>query len=133
MNAKDLGELSELRFILEAAEKGFKVSKPLTTEKYDLIIDHDGTLYRVQVKSTHVERFQSPTYKKGYYKIMLSYGANAKKSYTEEMVDLVAAYIAPLKLWYIIPMSKILNKSTLVLRPESSGAKFNKYINNWDF
>ena len=48
-----LGEYSESLFATHCMEKGYIVSKPFSHyTRYDLIIDVDNVLHRVQVKST---------------------------------------------------------------------------------
>lgn len=50
---KDQGNIGEAAAILHFTKIGARVSKPLfENTSYDLIIDHDSTLRRVQVKST---------------------------------------------------------------------------------
>lgn len=50
-NSKEIGNLTELQCITGLYELGCDVSIPFgNSQKYDLIIDWNGTLYRVQVK-----------------------------------------------------------------------------------
>ena len=45
-----LGNIGQLAVAAEAAKRGFHVSIPMEGAAYDLILDKDGRLYRVQVK-----------------------------------------------------------------------------------
>jgi hypothetical protein len=51
--AKERGEWAEARFVARAAELMFRVAKPWgDSAPYDLMVERDGLIYRVQVKST---------------------------------------------------------------------------------
>ena len=133
-NSKLRGEWAELRFMTRAAEHGGMISKPWgDSARYDLMIEHNGRVLRIQVKSTmrivrgcyrchlptpppcHPERRDLSLY------AVKDLGAprdasrplrgnksrvrRASKSTSlpENQIDFVAAYIIPLDLWYILP------------------------------
>ena len=101
MQSKDLGELAEAEFIVRAMHNGLSVSEPRgDNQKYDFIIDNGSKLFRVQVKSTN-------TYieKKDCYQLGTAYGSESKSLYSNKDIDFFACYIAPEKLWYIIPVT----------------------------
>jgi hypothetical protein len=51
--AKERGEWAEARFVARAAELMFRVAKPWgDSAPYDLMVERDGLIYRVQGKST---------------------------------------------------------------------------------
>ena len=51
MKTKDLGNLTELQCITRFYELGYPISIPYgDSEKYDMILDVNGTLYRLQCK-----------------------------------------------------------------------------------
>lgn len=50
MNTNQLGTLSELAVAAEAAKRGYRVSIPVGDGAYDMILDKDGKLFRIQVK-----------------------------------------------------------------------------------
>ena len=51
-NTKAIGDLAELKVACDLTEKGYVVSKPIgDNAPYDMIIDMDGTLKKVQVKA----------------------------------------------------------------------------------
>lgn len=53
LNTVTIGDIGEAQAIALFAKKRIPVSKPLTNNvRYDLIIEKDNKLYRVQVKST---------------------------------------------------------------------------------
>jgi hypothetical protein len=45
------GRISEARFIARAMELGYRVSLPFSPNRYDCILDQDGALRRVQIKT----------------------------------------------------------------------------------
>jgi PD-(D/E)XK endonuclease len=50
--SKRKGEMAELIFVVKAASMGFAVSKPYgDSEPYDLVVEENGRLLRIQVKS----------------------------------------------------------------------------------
>ena len=91
------------------ASNGYIVSIPLNdTQDYDLIVDNDKTLKRVQVKSSGCKT------KYGNYQVALkSCGGTKGKTYKtiiETNVDEVFILLENLER-YIIPIEKIKNKS----------------------
>ena len=51
-NTKAIGDLAELKVACDLTEKGYVVSKPIgDNAPYDMIVDFDGKLKRVQVKA----------------------------------------------------------------------------------
>ncbi len=93
------------------SSNGYTVSIPLNdTQDYDLIVDKDGILKKVQVKSTACKT------KYGNYQVTLkSCGGTKGKTYKtviETKIDEVFILTENLKI-YIIPIEKIKNKSTL--------------------
>ena len=95
------------------ASNGYIVSIPLNdTQDYDLIVDNDKTLKRVQVKSSGCKT------KYGNYQVALkSCGGTKGKTYKtiiETNVDEVFILLENLEK-YIIPIEKIKNKSTITI------------------
>ena len=92
---------------------GYTVSIPLNdTQDYDLIIEKDGKIETVQVKSTDCKT------KYGVYQVALkSSGGTKGKSYktvVDTKVDKLVIITKELNI-YIIPIKDIKNKSTLNL------------------
>lgn len=90
---------------------GYTVSIPLNdTQDYDLIVDKDNTLRKVQVKSTGCK-----TKYNSYQVALKSCGGSKGKTYKtviETAVDELFILTEDLKM-YTIPIEKIENKSTL--------------------
>ena len=90
-NAKEIGNLTELQCITGLYELGCDVSIPFgNSQKYDLIMDYNGTLYKVQVK--HAKEYGNTHFN---FKTRWQ-GHNAKgytqTSYTKEDIDFFATY-----------------------------------------
>lgn len=93
------------------ASKGYIVSIPLNdTQDYDLIVDKDNKIKRVQVKSTGCKT------KYGNYQLSLKSCGGTKgstyKTIIETNIDEVFILTENLRM-YILPIEEIHNKSTL--------------------
>ena len=129
---KQRGEWVELEFMAAAASRGYHVLKPWGDSlAYDVGIEQHGGLLRVQVKSTAVRRGT------GYFcRCRRSY--NDIQDYTLDEVDLFAAYIVPVKIWYLIPATEILGRRPrmgVMLHPEvplkKSCEQYERYREAW--
>ena len=124
------GEISEQKFAVKCfAEYGYMVSQPNGTADYDLIVDVNGSLKKVQVKSSI----------KGNGNVNICKGTNAVKSgkqgkypYPEESVDFFAIHNIPQDDWYIIPRSATGDAMNLRIALKKVG-KYSGYKNNWEF
>lgn len=93
LNTVSIGDLGESYAIMQFTQAQAVVSKPLTNNaRYDLIIEHNSKLYRVQVKTTNAVKdgkmeFATKTtnYTKGNWK---------STSYTYDEIDLFFLYCA---------------------------------------
>jgi len=102
--AKRRGEVSELAFFYKAASLGFGVAKPWgDSERYDFIVDSGQRLWRVQVKSGSYHHNRR-------YGLHGMCGNRGQTLYTPGEIDILAAYLIPIDVWYIIPVEKIRNK-----------------------
>jgi PD-(D/E)XK endonuclease len=98
---KQRGEWAELRFMAEAAERGFCVLKPWGDNRpYDVGIDHGDTFLRVQVKCTTCRVGT------GYFCQFMP--SDRKERYKLNEIDLFAVFVIPVKAWYIIPAALLL-------------------------
>jgi hypothetical protein len=98
-NSPRQGEISELAVASELMMKGYSVSFPYGHEhQYDLIVDKDGTLYRIQVKTAKHEEGNR-------YYIDADAGQYDKKS-----VDLFAGHSKDEVTTFYIPVDKARGK-----------------------
>jgi len=128
-NSKRSGEISEAAFLHKAVSLGFKVTKPWgDSERYDFVVDSGKRLWRVQIKCTSALRAG------GYHiqPIHFVYGKK-KVAYTADEIDVLAAHIAPLNVWYVLPVQALAAGTSLRLYPEGGceRARFEKYREAW--
>ena len=125
VSPKAQGELAELRFLLKAVSLGLAVSKPYGDNlHYDFVVEAGGVLRRVQVKSSRVRERRC-------YHLGTSRSSKSKLAYTAADVDLLAAYIVPLDLWYLLPVSAVASLRTIRLCPGCPGHRFEPYREAW--
>jgi hypothetical protein len=128
-NTKRSGEISEAAFLHKAVSLGFKVTKPWgDSERYDFVVDSGKRLWRVQIKCTGALRAG------GYHiqPIHFVYGEK-KMVYTADEIDVLAAHIVPLDVWYVAPVQALAQGTSLRLYPEGGceRARFEKYREAW--
>ena len=122
------GERSEMMFAHECMiEHGYSVSWPQTTEDYDLIVDVNNKLYRVQVKSSA----------KGDGNVNICKGTNghsglSKYPYPIEGVDFFAVHDIVHESWYMIPRSATGDGMNIRIALKREG-KYTPYKDNWKF
>ena len=124
------GETSEHEFVYICSVKyGYVVSKPQRTTDYDLVVDVNNKLYKVQVKSS----------KRGTGNCMVCKGSNGqgnrgkgKYPYPEESIDFFAIHDVIPNEWYLIPRKKTGEAKQIRLAYKSEG-KYTKYKDNWVF
>ena len=130
LNTKRIGELAEAAFLHKALRLGFRVTKPWgDSERYDFVLNSGTRLWRVQIKCTAVERAG------GYHiqPIHFVYG-KSKVVYTGEEIDVLAAHVVPLDVWYVVPVGALAAGMSLRLYPNDGckAARFEKYREGWD-
>jgi len=126
---KRVGEIGELEFIQKALRKGFGVSKPWgDSDRYDAVTDWDGTLSRVQVRAT-----EHPVKERGYMVHASVEAGEASVGLTDNDIDVLAAYIFPEDIWYIVPVEHFVPLKNLWFSPGSKKAKFEKFREAWDW
>lgn len=116
------GEWVELRFMAAAAENDLHVTKPWgDSAHYDFIVEHEGRFLRLQVKST---KFKC----KGCYPCAVH---GSEGPYAENAFDLLAVYVIPEDIWYIIPAHVFRGQASVALRPGQPNSKYAKYLGAW--
>ena len=131
---KERGEWVELKFMTEAAQRRFIVSKPWgDTRAYDVGIEHGENFLRVQVKSTSY-RIDAG------YRCKIVPDTMGNRDYSLRHIDLFAAYVIPEEVWYLIPAVLVLGKrrkSAVMLCPVTRPHKeacycYECYRERWD-
>ena len=126
ITAKELGEIAEADFLAKAAGMGMWVAKPWgDSRKYDFIVDAEGRLQRVQVKSAYSEG------RDGGYSFRMH--GNSQKAYQADEIEVLVAYVVPKNAWYVFPVSALTDVPSLKLFPGSrkSRSKYEKYREAW--
>jgi uracil-DNA glycosylase family 4 len=122
------GEAAELYFMARAAALGLIVSKAVQQNSpYDVIIEAGGQLRRVQVKST---RYRGRC---GWYQFnTIRHGHTYRRGYQAGEIDFLAGYVAPLDIWYILPISEVQDRTRISFRPDSESCYFHQFRERWD-
>jgi hypothetical protein len=94
------------------------------------VTDWRGKLQRVQVRAT--ERRMGA---RGYAVHASVYVGKKIVGLTKKDIDVLAAYIFPKDLWYIVPVEKFVPRKNLWFYPDGSikGAKFEKFREAWEW
>jgi hypothetical protein len=122
-NPKQRGEWAEMCFMARATAHGLCVTKPYgDSAHYDFAIEHQGHFLRVQVKSTKRKR-------KDHYCCNV---ITSRKPYKMSQIDSVAAYVIPLDIWYIIPVSAFCGRWYIHFSPHLKTSKYGRYREPWD-
>jgi hypothetical protein len=129
---KERGEWVELCFMAQAVQHGFKVLKPWgDCGAYDVGVDHGPNFLRVQVKSTTVRTGTG-------YLCQFNPNYHKKQDYTLQQIDLFAAYLVPVNVWYLIPAAVLLGperKHAVMLFPmeplKKDRYKYEAYKEAW--
>lgn len=118
---KKRGEWTELRFMASASEQGLSVSKPWGDScRYDFIVEHNGKLLRIQVKSTTYRRWRS-------YICRLP-----ERLYASQQIDSLVIYVIPKNAWFIFPVSVIASGTrNLTLSPHLKTSRHGAYQEAW--
>lgn len=127
-NTKLTGERSEAAFLNRAASLGFGVAKPWgDSRRYDFILDNGSRLWRIQVKCTESIRAQA-------YETRATYTVGKGRAvYTRADIDFLAAHVAPLDVWYILPVEACTPAPMLRFYPHRQAKKMRleKYREAW--
>ncbi|MGH9495206.1 MAG: group I intron-associated PD-(D/E)XK endonuclease, partial [Candidatus Sulfotelmatobacter sp.] len=131
---KRLGEVSQAAFLLKAKMMGLNVALPWgDSERYDFVVWADAgksaRATRVQVKGT------GRLYMRGYeVQPVRSTRGRGKLRYTTREVDVIAAHVQPVDVWYLIPMEEVGRARSLRFYPdiESREPLWEKWREAWE-
>jgi hypothetical protein len=160
---KRLGEVSQAAFLLKAKMMGLNVALPWgDSERYDFVVwaealraglgngkefrspenadrsvrstraarsTQSSRIFRVQVKAT------GRLYMRGYeVQPVHSTRGRGKLRYTTREVDVIAAHVQPVDVWYLIPMEEVGRARSLRLYPdiESRDPLWEKWREAWE-
>ncbi len=121
-NKQKLGLLAEQLVAYEAIKRGFNVSIPTyPASKYDMILDHNGTLNKVQIKTTSVLTSEN--------RLNFKITGFSNTKYKTSEVD-IYILVTPSNELYIVP-NKFIKAKSLRLYPSKKG-KVEKFKDRWD-
>ena len=134
-DCKVAGEWAESAFTCAAIERGFIVSKPYgDSAPYDFIVQRREAsqrgrgrpLWRVQVKGVLHQQAC------GGYAITTCHGS--RRPYTPQEIDFFVAWVAPLNVWYVIPVGEVGSAMAAGLYPhvKKTRSKYEKYRGAWE-
>jgi len=100
MESNRKGDLAQARVELKALEKGYIASRPAVVARYDLVVDDNDRLWRVQVK--YADAKPSNTQTAVYASLKYTDRAGKGHSYTSKEVDAFAIYVPKVDevLWF---------------------------------
>ena len=130
-NPKRLGEIAEAAFLLKAAGLGLGIAKPWgDSERFDFIVwtGRRGRMRRVQVKSSG--RLSGLGYE---VQPVYSVAGKGKVELTAEDIDVLAAYVRGLDVWYVLPVRAFAPAKSLRFYPdvECEEAEWEEYREKW--
>ena len=103
---------------------------------HDLLVSNTaGRVFRVQVKGTGTSRTSRSDSSRNYPRYRIIAGSGSHKDRLDcSKVDVLAAYVGPLNIWYVIPCLKIRGKGVWMYpdNPKSK-AYYERYQEAWDF
>lgn len=127
---KRQGEAAEARFLAKATHLGLRVAVPWgDSATYDLIVDGQGKLSRVQLKSVWVRRSNN----RQAYQVCVCRGNDRKQPYAATEVDFVVILVCAEPAWYIIPVRALAGRKAVRLASShpQSRRRFEKYREAW--
>ena len=115
-NTKRRGSQYEAAFVTQSLKRGLDILEPYGDYMpYDLMVQNvDKRIQRVQVKGTSSRIKGKPG-----YKVIAAHGNTTKVPLSPDEVDVLAAYIEPEDVWYLIPLRKIDGGVSVYLNPHS--------------
>jgi hypothetical protein len=132
-NPKRMGEASQAAFLLKAQSLELGVAVPWgDSEKYDFIVEpgDGGRLLRVQVKAT------GRLHRRGYeVQPVYATRGEGKKRYTAEEIDVLAAHVQTLDVWYLLPIAAVAQAKSLRFYPDirSRRPMWEQYREAWEW
>jgi PD-(D/E)XK endonuclease len=123
-----VGDLGEVAFVHKAMSLGYVVGKPYgQMHRYDFMVEGGNKLWRVQVKTSTCMR-------DGRYQLCIQRITHRRcVAYKKSELDFVVAYLMPENAWYILPISVIAGRRSLLLAPPGFRGKnpWAKYREAW--
>ena len=120
LNSKQKGNLTELQCLTSFYEQGCHVSLPYgENSRYDMIVDVNGKLLRVQVKTSSLKKEDESAIEFSCRSTRVNSQGTVSNKYTSDEIDYFATF------WkgvcYLIPITECSVSKTLRFAPPKSG------------
>jgi hypothetical protein len=143
---KRRGERAELRYAVAAMDRELSVAKPYgDCDRFDYVVisrrqkrkkTRNKTrrlrikISLVQVRSTYFPK----SHRTGLYRIRIACGASRRAPYRDGDFHILAAYVAPCDVWYIIPFRFVADRRQIYLSPNNPNrhSGFERFRERWD-
>ena len=104
LNTKQIGNITEIECMLAFVKLGYNVLTPYgDCERYDFVVDINNSLYRIQVKTSHLSTDGSYIEFKTSNKTTRK-GAFVQHAYTKEQIDYFMTFYNNIA--YLIPVEQ---------------------------
>nr|WP_293834336.1 group I intron-associated PD-(D/E)XK endonuclease [uncultured Arsenicibacter sp.] len=114
MLTKQKGDIAEQAVILQALKSGWGVCKPIGDRlPYDIILDIDRTLYRIQVKYAWFDA-KTANYVVDTRRTKTNRRRMLRENYSLQDFDFAIIYLEPLHIFYIFPVSVFIAYSSSI-------------------
>ena len=122
MNSKRKGNITELSVALAFQKLNIPVAIPFgDCERYDLIVDINNKLYKIQCKTASPYRGDSTRISFNCRSISISHGKNVHHRYTKDEIDFFAT------VWdnkcYLVPVTETSTEKILSLIPPKNNQR----------
>ena len=132
-NKRD-GFIYEMEFFTKALRHGLEIFLPAGDYlPQDCIVQNSkGKVFKVQVKGTRNHVDEGLTRKIPRYRLSTGSGKKGKSAINPTEVDVVAGYVAPIDVFYLLPTSSLRGVTTWVY-PNDPNTKsiLEEYRENW--
>lgn len=133
-NTQIQGAMTEQKCFLKCIESGFIVSKPLfDNARYDFILDANGKLYRIQVKTSHwTDDTKAAFVFNGYSQHSVGNG-NKRMKYTNQEIDYFMTEQD--NIFYLYPANEegFVEKKLRIIPPKSGQVKNISFAKDYVF
>jgi len=127
MNKHQRGTVSELLSAKYFVEQGHTVSKPITDfGEYDLVVDFNGTLERVQVKTIYWDKSKERYLISCVTSHIRGNGRRVNKKYDKHSFDSLCAVEEETGAIYLISNSLVRNRRSITVYPKGKPDTVNK-------
>jgi hypothetical protein len=133
LTEKGKGTMAELLVAYELEARGYIVSQPFGERgAYDLVVDCNGVLVRIQVKSAHVPR--APRNEREKLRTVYAINMGSGHRYHEAAVDFIIGVVLckPVPVFIIAPIGFVSTSTALIYEPGRSDFGAGLLVGAWD-